>query len=160
MTATSIEVWPLLRVMVITSPASRLPVTDSTSTSTVASSRADEISNALADIRAAPRLVCASAACVTAISFCSLISAKADAASSSEPSRLATAVTTLIELLPPPAVAPEDAKPVPAEAAVRMIAPLPTPTAAVATEVRAVSAFMPAIRASLMSLNVSPDATV
>ncbi len=159
-TATSIDVWPLLRVVVMTSPVSRLPVIESTSTSTVASYRADEMSNALAEIKAAPKLVWASAACSTAISFCTLMSVSADAASSSEPSRLATAVTTVMELFPPPAVVPEDEKPVPAEAAVRTIAPLPLPTAAVATELSAASALMPATRASRISPSVSPEDTV
>ena len=159
-TATSIDVWPLLRVVVITSPVSRVPVIESTSTPTVASSRADEMSYALAEIKAAPRLVWASAACATAISFCTLMSASADAASSSEPSRLATAVTTFMELSPPPAVVPEDLNPVPAEAAVRTIAPLPLPTAAVATELSAASAFISATRASRISPSVSPEATV
>ena len=114
----------------------------------------------MAEINAAPRLVCASAACSTAVSRCSLISASAEAANSSDPSRLATAVTTVIELFPPPVVVPEDANPVPADAAVRTIAPSPSPTAAPAMEARAVSAFMVATKASRMSLSVSPEATV
>ena len=43
-TSIAMEVWPLLNVVVITSPLSRLPVIESTSRSTVACSRAEEIS--------------------------------------------------------------------------------------------------------------------
>ena len=61
LTETSIEVWPLLNVFVIVSPLSISPVTDTISICAVATSSADEISYALDEINAAPRLVCASA---------------------------------------------------------------------------------------------------